>query len=69
MMEVIMEVPDGWDKDFSNQKLVRCKDCKHGEPCKNGRGEDAVECFNSDVCLEVICRNPNWFCADGESKL
>ncbi len=48
--------------------VVRCKDCKHGEPCKNGLGEDAIECFDSDICLEVRCRRPNWFCANGELK-
>jgi len=48
--------------------IIECKDCKYGEPCKNGKGEDAVECFNSEVSLESRCRNPNWFCAEGEPK-
>ena len=53
----------------SGQKnVVRCKECKHGEPCKNGLDEDAIECFDTDICLEVRCRNPNWFCANGELK-
>jgi hypothetical protein len=51
-----------------DSQIVRCKDCKHGEPCKNGLGEDAIECFDSDICLEVRCRRPNWFCANGELK-
>ena len=50
------------------QQIVRCKDCKHGEPCKNGLDEDAIECFDTDICLEVRCRRPNWYCANGELK-
>ena len=56
-MEVIMEVPDGWDKDISNQELVRCKDCIFGRPAKDESGSDAVRCFSDVHPLD-------WFCAD-----
>ena len=75
MKEVIMQQTEEmttfgsvWKRFEPVKELIRCKDCKHGEPCKNGLGEDAIECFDSDICLEVRCRRPNWFCANGELK-
>lgn len=71
MKEAIIQyedTPSGGHLAISWKPLVRCKDCKHGEPCKNGFGEDAIECFDSDICLEVRCRRPDWFCANGERK-
>ena len=67
MIELIIEKHDN-GKLVPVKELVRCKDCKHGEPCKNGLDEDAIECFDTDICLEVRCRNPNWYCANGELK-
>lgn len=46
---------------YSEQELVRCKDCRHGEKvnavylCGKSRG------FG-------IAHAPDWFCADGEWK-
>ena len=37
--------------------VVRCKDCKHGEPYDDG-----------GVICEAIWHNDDWFCADGERK-
>ena len=48
-------IPDAFarfEEEFSpEQKLVRCKDCKHRDRC-----EIAYGCKNEE----------NWFCADGE---
>ena len=62
-MEVIMEVPNGWDKDISNQELVRCKDCMHYR--YYGLSEETVS-----ECKIDHAENPdgNWFCADGIAK-
>ena len=46
-------------------KIVRCKDCKYGEPKKNARGEQMVECNGE---FPDWLRDPNWFCADGERE-
>ena len=48
--------------------LVRCKDCKFGELCKNGRGEHGVWCYNSQSASKDWVHNPDWFCADGERR-
>ena len=50
------------------QELVRCKDCKHREACKNGRGEHGVMCYNSHSASHSWVHEPDWFCADGEEK-
>ena len=49
-------------------ELIRCKDCKYGYMTKNGAGEDAVECSNHYISLDSICRQQDWFCAEGECK-
>ena len=45
---------------YSEQELVRCKDCKwyHQAYANEGR------CVNHDNDFH----NPDWFCADGERK-
>lgn len=50
------------------QELIRCKDCKFGEACKNGRGEHGVMCYNSHNASHSWVHEPDWFCADGERK-
>ena len=40
------------------QELIRCKDCKHGEP---GACGDGVDC-------DGVWHDAYWFCADGERK-
>jgi len=47
-------------------ELVRCKDCKFGEACKNGRGEHGVWCYNTQSANKDWVHEPDWFCADGE---
>lgn len=37
-------------------ELVRCKDCKHGEV------------LNNCIMCNSGAHNPDWFCADGESR-
>lgn len=39
-------------------ELVRCRDCKHGEP---GACGDGVDC-------DGVRHDADWFCADGERK-
>ena len=56
-MEVIMEVPNGWDKDFSNQELVRCKDCKY-----------LANMYKCPCFYSKEKQPDDWFCADGIAK-
>ena len=39
-------------------KVVRCKNCKHGEP---GACGDEIDC-------DGVWHDDDWFCADGERK-
>ena len=50
--------------------VVRCKDCKYGEPDTNGCGEDMVMCQYklNPVGNEYWLMPPEWFCADGERR-
>lgn len=50
----------------SAENVVRCKDCKFGEACKNGAGEHGVMCYNSQSANHSWVHEPDWFCADGE---
>lgn len=45
------------------QELIRCKNCKHGEPCN----ED-VFCTKDIGTIESSVHKPEWFCANGESR-
>ena len=49
-------------------KVVRCKDCRYGEPTKNGAGDDCIQCNNDDLWLDGNLNFPDWFCADGERR-
>lgn len=40
------------------QPIVRCKECKHGEP---GACGDGVDC-------DGVWHDDEWFCADGERR-
>lgn len=40
------------------EAVVRCKDCKHGEP---GACGDGIDC-------DGVWHDDDWFCADGERK-
>lgn len=50
--------------------VVRCKDCKHGEPDTNGLGEDMVMCQNQQnpIGFEYWLMSPDWFCPNGERR-
>lgn len=49
--------------------IVRCKDCRWGEPTKNAYGEDRIICGNDDTYIDRYITVPaDWFCADGERK-
>lgn len=50
--------------------VVRCKDCKFGEPETNAAGENAIMCQNKQNPLgfEEWIMPENWYCADGERR-
>jgi hypothetical protein len=50
--------------------VVRCRDCKYGEPETNGSDEDMVMCQNklNPIGYEDWLMPPEWFCADGERR-
>lgn len=51
--------------------VVRCKDCKYGSSYRNAKGEDLIQCENSDNPVGDNCCFPmpyDWFCADGERR-
>ena len=50
---------DCYDLLKEQPQIVRCKDCKHGEPWSVLIGCGTVKGFG-------ITHNPDWFCADGE---
>ena len=45
-------------------ELIRCKDCKHGEPCNDGE----IYCEKDIGTIETAVHKPDWYCADGEAK-
>lgn len=45
-------------KELEKNQIVRCKECKHGEP---GACGDGIDC-------DGVWHDDNWFCADGEVK-
>lgn len=51
-------------------RVVRCRDCKYGEPDTNGNGEDMVMCHykQNPIGFEDWLMPPEWFCADGERR-
>lgn len=51
-----------------HRQIVRCKDCKFGEACKNGRGEHGVWCYNTQSANKDWVHEPDWYCADGERR-
>jgi len=60
----------GYETGYENRddEIVRCKDCCHGEPVKNGAGEDCIQCNNDDLWLDGNLNFPDWYCADGERR-
>lgn len=56
---------DAFQRGYStrDKSIVRCKDCKHGEPCN----ED-IYCKKDIGTIETSMHKPDWFCADGEEK-
>ena len=46
---------------YSEQELVRCKDCKHRDP------EDG-KCDSGHGIQWQLPRSDDWFCADGERR-
>ena len=41
-----------WIKEQGATELVRCKDCRWGEPVKNYYGEDRIICGNDDTYID-----------------
>lgn len=48
--------------------VVRCKECRYGEPAMNGAGEECIQCNNDDLWLDGNLNFPDWYCADGERR-
>lgn len=46
------------------QKIVRCKDCRHGDPCNDGE----IYCEKDIGTFITAVHKPDWYCADGERK-
>jgi len=55
---VVPELSSGEWQFIAKEELVRCKDCKHGEP---GACGDGVDC-------DGVWHEGDWFCADGVRK-
>ena len=56
-------------KALKQPQIVRCKDCKWGEPSRNEKNEPMIFCYNGDTGIEDgWLLEPNWFCAEGEPK-
>lgn len=45
-------------------ELIRCRDCKYGEPCNEGD----VYCTKDIGTIESSVHKPDWFCADGKRR-
>ena len=60
---VILSMPN-WLNE-TRPEVVRCKECKYGEPTKNALGEQMVRCEGE---FTDWLRYPDWYCADGEKK-
>ena len=57
------------NKKVDMVEVVRCKDCRWGEPTKNAYGEDRIICGNDDTYIDRYITVPaDWYCADGERK-
>lgn len=61
MMDLIIVHDD--DGAIHASRLVRCKDCKHGEPYATKTGKTLYYC---EMLWSQM--DPDWFCADGEVK-
>lgn len=49
--------------------VVRCKDCKHGQPMIYRHTESpCIMCSHLGSGFFARVFNPNWFCADGERR-
>ena len=49
--------------------VVRCKDCKHGQPMIYTHTErPCIMCSHLGSGFFARVFNPNWFCADGERR-
>ena len=72
MKEAIIQyndTPSGGHMAISWEPLIRCKDCRWGEPTKNAYGEDRIICGNDDTYIDRYITVPaDWFCADGERR-
>lgn len=50
-------------------ELVRCKDCKHGEPDVDIDGDPCIHCRNRLTGIgQMLNIPPEWFCAYGERR-
>lgn len=63
VIEYIVAQQKELDQLKEHEAVVRCKDCKHGHKCLNGRREPMVKC---ELFLDGWLHDFDWFCADGE---
>ena len=51
-------------------QVVRCRDCKYGEPETNMFGDDMVMCQNKQnpIGYEDLLMSPEFYCEDGERR-
>ena len=48
--------------------VVRCKDCRWYAIAQLTRSYEPDKRYKRSVCIKgqyAVCRNPDWFCADG----
>lgn len=51
-----------------DQEIVRCQECKHGEPSVDIDGDPCIHCRNRLTGIGNINIQPEWFCAYGERR-
>ena len=53
----------------AQEPVVRCKDCKNGEPARNAVGQAVIKCYEiCDLCKLPRLMELDWYCADGERR-
>ena len=64
----VMTLEEANDADVV--RVVRCKDCRYGEPEENTSHEAMVMCQNKQnpVGYDDWIVAPDWYCADGERR-
>ena len=48
------------------QEIVRCKDCRYGQYCTDGK--TTYQCFKCNSGEFGVLHEQDWFCGDGERR-